>query len=191
MKGGQPSPTGSRHGSFAIPVGQLLGSVDGQVNAGVGVGVGVGRLVPQGRIPNVGQPTPLNVQKFPRSITVPQVPCGSVQAAVFASGALLAQTQPYCPSFNLLQGVPGQQMSGNTAELKLSLAAALFAEKKLTGNKGAGSTRFCASKAETAGGDLAHSSGGRDFGKQRPSPSGLFLKGNGRAPKVVNPVPSP
>lgn len=64
MNGGQPSNCGSRHGSFAMPLGQLLGSVDGQVNCGVGVGVGVGRLVPQGRIPNVGQPTPASVQKF-------------------------------------------------------------------------------------------------------------------------------
>ena len=82
-------------------------------------------------------------------------------------------------------------MSGNTAELKLSPGATLFAEKKFTGNIGAGSTRICASKAEKAVGDLAHSSGGRGFRKQRPSSSGLFLKGKGMAPKVVNPVPSP
>ena len=82
-------------------------------------------------------------------------------------------------------------MSGSEAELKLSVGAALFVGKKLTGRKGAGSEKFCAIKVEKAVGVLAHSPGGLVFGKQRPTSSGLFLKGKGRSPKVVNPVPSP
>jgi len=75
-----------------MPLGQFCGSVDGQVNAGVGVGVGVGRLVPQGRIPNVGQPMSPKKQKLALSITIPQAPWGSVQAVVVVVGTPAAQT---------------------------------------------------------------------------------------------------
>ena len=82
-------------------------------------------------------------------------------------------------------------MSVNDDELRLSIGAAVFFEKKLTGRKDAGSKRFCANSVAKTVGVFAHWTGGRGFGKQWPSPSGLFLKGKGRAPKVVNPVPSP
>ena len=78
--------SGSLQGSFAIPLAQLLGSVDGQLNSGVGVGegtgVGVGTAPPQSEKLKLGHSTPSRVHALPILNTLPQAPTGSLHAVV-------------------------------------------------------------------------------------------------------------
>src|SRR5262245_29443784 len=88
---------------------------------------------------------------------------------------------------NLLQLVPGQQMSSPVGIAELVASG----KKKSTGTNGAG-LRFVANRDEKISGVLAQlSPGGGDSPRQRASSSGLCFAGSGRAPDDVNPVPSP
>ena len=78
--------------SLAIPVGQALGKVAGQVGVGDGEGTGMhgSKAWVRQRI------SPLKVQALPNCLGVPQTPTGSLQGVVVIVGALLrslSQTQ--------------------------------------------------------------------------------------------------
>ena len=155
-----------------MPVGQLLGKVDGQLGVGAGDGDGDGAGTHGSKV-CVGQETPARLHGLANCLGLPHTPCGSLHGVLAIEGALLSslsQTQVYVTFLNLLQLVPGQQMSGyaGTPELTVSFG------KKLTGMK-AGVTRFVAYRKVSR--YVVSATAGGDFPMQRTSSSRFCLTG--------------
>jgi hypothetical protein len=72
---------------------------------------------------------------------------GSEHAVVCTVWTSVAQTQLYLVNLNLLQEVPGQQISGGIGKFA-DLERAWFSKNKFTGQDAAGVLKFCAYNAE-------------------------------------------